>query len=100
MYKGAYVPGQGSEDILLAVKLVELPYNSHNDDKMRILLNNLKSEIKTLRAVKHKNIVRYYDVKKEKNKIYIITEYCNNGNLNNFIMSNNLSETEILYYFS
>jgi serine/threonine protein kinase len=70
------------------------------DEKMKTILNNLKSEIKTLRSVKHKNIIRYYDVKKEKNKIYIITEYCNNGDLTNFILSNNFSETEILYYFS
>lgn len=80
--------------------MVEIPHHEFLDEKMKNILNNLKSEIKTLRSVKHRNIIRYYDVKKEKNTIYIITEYCNNGDLTNFILRNNFSEAEILYYFS
>lgn len=41
------------------------------------------SEVNILRELNHPSIVKYYDriIDKEKAKIYIIMEYCNNGDL-------------------
>ena len=41
----------------------------------------LKSEIKILKACKNDNIIKLYDVKKTKKRIYLILEYCNSGDL-------------------
>ena len=43
----------------------------------------LINEVNILRELKHENIVRYYDkiVDKKNTTIYIIMEYCSNGDL-------------------
>lgn len=94
---------------MLAVKVLEVPSNliAKDDDELKDMLIQLKEEINTLRAVNHPNIVRLFDVKKREkpnspnyNIFYIFMEYCNQGNLRKFIEKNDLSENEIIYYFS
>ena len=48
----------------------------------------------------HQNIIHLFDVKKKGNHLYIIMEYCNQGNLSEFVKRNDLSDDEIIYYFS
>ena len=47
----------------------------------------LVSEVNLLRELKHENIVRYHDriIDKVTTKIYIIMEYCEGGDLAQFI---------------
>jgi serine/threonine protein kinase len=40
-------------------------------------LEQLKGDIIALKVLKHPNIVRLYDVKRKKDNIYMIMEYCN-----------------------
>jgi serine/threonine protein kinase len=42
------------------------------------LLNN---EIKVLKCCNNNNIIKLYDIKKTSNNIYLITEFCNEGDL-------------------
>ena len=46
---------------------------------------HLDNEILILKDTNHPNIIRLYDVKTDSNFIYIITEYCNGGNLEQFL---------------
>ena len=43
----------------------------------------LVSEVNALNRLNHLNIVKYYDkiIQKEKNKLYIVMEYCENGDM-------------------
>ena len=60
--------------------------------KFRTLLEN---EIKVLRACNNINIVKLYDIKKTQHNIYLILEYCNEGDLQEYLASKgSLSEEE------
>lgn len=52
--------------------------NIYNNKKFRKYLNN---EIYILRNVEHKNIIKLYDTKFDKNYFYLIFEYCNGTDL-------------------
>ncbi|CAF0922286.1 unnamed protein product [Rotaria sp. Silwood1] len=54
----------------------------------------LINEIKTLKDIKHENIVEMYDFQWDENYIYIVTEYCAGGDMSTFIRSRQqLTET-------
>lgn len=62
----------------VAVKTFDLPDNlSAITEKEKQTLDSIRKEISTLKQLKHKNIVRLYDVKKMKDAIFMIMEYCN-----------------------
>lgn len=52
-------------------------------------------EINILQSVSHPNIIKLYDYKFDSNKLFLITEYCNGGNLSDWIKKEK-SSTEIL----
>ena len=41
----------------------------------------LENEIKVLKSCDNINIIRLYDIKKTQNNIYLMLEYCNEGDL-------------------
>ena len=41
----------------------------------------LENEIKVLRSCNNSNIIKLYDIRKTSNNIYLIIEYCNEGDL-------------------
>ena len=45
----------------------------------------LKNEIKVMQTIEHPNILRFIDKFKTNNNIYLFFEFCNGGNLKNFI---------------
>ena len=74
---------------IYAMKIIDLDYqkdknldekNDKEADKQYIY-----NEIELLKKLNHPNIVKYYKSFKEKNKIYIIMEYFDNGDLNTYI---------------
>lgn len=103
VFKGSYIDSSHKKDgeQYLAVKLIELSFFD-KEIPPRIVeeLENVKQEIRALRSLKFPNIVRLHDVKRVQSKIYIFMEFCNQGDLRNFINTNELSEDEVLYYFS
>ena len=66
---------------------------------MQIMKGSLK-EVELMQQFDHPHIVKYIDAKKTQNNLYLVMEYCNGGNLKNFIKENNgMEESEALYYF-
>jgi serine/threonine-protein kinase ULK/ATG1 len=45
----------------------------------------LENEIKVLRTCNNMNIVKLYDIKKTPNNFYLIMEYCNEGDLADYL---------------
>ena len=69
----------------IAVKVVQrklIKGNIKNLGKFNELLEN---EIKVLRTCNNENIIKLYDIKKTANNFYLILEYCNEGDLNEYL---------------
>jgi len=49
------------------------------------LLASLDSEVNILRNVKHENIIELFDIFKEPDKLYLVLEYCDGGDLSEMI---------------
>ena len=45
------------------------------------MLSNLKSEIGILTRISSANVIEFYDVQKTANNFYLMTQYCNGGDL-------------------
>ena len=54
----------------------------------------LENEIKVLRWCNNANIVKLYDIKKTSNNFYLILEYCNEGDLSEYIKAKKLLTEE------
>ena len=98
---GCYNPNfKKNSKKIFAIKIIEVPHNMNHDEKYKTFMKNLECEINNLISVRHKNIVKLYDIQTLKNQIIFVTEYCNQGVLKTFIQKNNLTENEILFYFA
>lgn len=63
-------------------------------------LELLENEIKVLKTCDNKNIIKLYDIKKTANNFYLILEYCNEGDLSQYLKKNKtLSEKEAIEFF-
>ena len=66
-------------------------------------INNIKKEAKFLSKFKSDNIVKYYDsfIDKDKEKFYILMEYCNGKTLKNYLdeyrLKNTLIEEDVIF---
>ena len=76
---------------LVAIK--EIDY-SHMDYKKKKMLVN---EVNALKALNNEHIVKYYDrfIKRDQKLMYIIMEYCEQGDLQNFIRETRASRSRI-----
>ena len=89
VYKGRCISNKKS----VAVKKIYLPDFPIDFEK------HLIREIKITKIVDHPNSVKFYDVLKTDNNLYIISEYCNGGNLETFLKkSGPIVEEEALDY--
>jgi serine/threonine-protein kinase ULK/ATG1 len=60
----------------------------------------LENEIKVLRCCDNNNIIKLYDIKKTKNNIYLMLEYCNEGDLMEYLKKKGkLTEEEAVDIF-
>ena len=63
-------------------------------------LNRIQREIAILKIVRHKNIVKLYELMETPQKIYLVMEYCNGGELFDYIVKKqHLSEIQACYFF-
>ena len=94
-----YLSKKKGSDKLYATKkvdlklLVEEPY----------LKKYIENEILILKEIKHPNIIKLYDIKKKKDYLYLVMEYCNGGTLfkvlNDYIKKNEKPFTEDIVQF-
>ncbi len=74
-------------------------------DKEQILSDELNkvrvlNEISILKIVRHNNIIKLYEVMETPQKIYLIMEYCEKGELFNYIVNKNrLTEKETYFFY-
>lgn len=60
----------------------------------------LENEIKVLRICNNVNIIKLYDIKKTSNNIYLMIEYCNEGDLMQYLKKRGkLTEEETIEFF-
>ena len=65
--------------------------------KIPELEESIKQESLTMKSLKHKNLVDYYDILYSQNHYYFIMEYCSGGNLATYLKSQGrLKESEAL----
>ena len=63
-------------------------------------LRRVKSEISILKIVRHKNIIKLYEVIETPKKIYLIMEYCEGGELFDYIVKKqHLTERQACVFF-
>ena len=77
MYASVYLGLKRGSSIKYAVKKIEKEMYLKNSKAFKYLEN----EISILKDVNHPNIIKLIDVKETLKDVYIITEYCNGGNL-------------------
>ena len=68
-----------SDDKVYAIKEIIIK------DEMEISVENIKNEANILSKFNCNNIVKYYDSYLDKDKFYILMEYCDGQNLRDFI---------------
>ena len=71
IYKGYKYEDNSPVAIKLITKIVDPKY--------------FENEVKIMRKINHDNILKLYKVIKKNDKIYLILEYCNGGDLSNYI---------------
>ena len=63
-------------------------------------LNRIRREIAILKIVRHKNIIKLYELMETPHKIYLVMEYCNGGELFDYIVSKqHLTEKQACHFF-
>ena len=80
----------------VAIKIIDKEeLFSEEVNKKRLLL-----EISILKKVRHKNIIKLYEIMETPETIYLVMEYCNNGELFDFIVSKDkLSEKQACQFY-
>lgn len=74
IYKGYRYSDRSPVAIKLITKIVDPKY--------------FQNEVKIMQQVEHPNILKLYKVIRKEGKIYLIIEYCNGGDLSNYIQKN------------
>ena len=104
--KGPYLLGQTlGEGAFAKVKVATQIHTNEKTaikilDKSRLLederdVQRFKKEINILKKLHHKNIIQLYEIMESKKSLYIVMEYCEKGELFDYIVNNGkLSEEE------
>jgi len=74
---------------MLAIKYI--PESKINDER----LAEIRTNMKTIATIKHKNIVQLYDAIRTTNSLYFMMEYCNGGDLYNYRLKQGGKLTEV-----
>jgi serine/threonine protein kinase len=74
--------------------LKRIPKN-YNDDGVKE--KYIWREIEILTQLRHPNIIKYYETFEDKNYIYLIIEYANNGSLVSFLYNRSLEKIKLFF---
>jgi serine/threonine protein kinase len=81
---------EGWEEEALVCKIVDkqkLTFDVEDQD-VETLLDQLSKEVEILKRIKHQNIVQFYDYMESKDRLFIITERLDGGELFDYILDN------------
>ena len=79
----------------VAIKILKKKKMQKNKDKLR-----LEREINILKRLHHINLIKIHKISEETDNYFIVMEYCENGELFNYIVAHErLSEEETAYFF-
>ena len=79
----------------VAIKILKKKKMQKSKDKSR-----LEREISILKRLHHINVIKIHKISEEPDNYYIVMEYCENGELFNYIVAHQrLSEEETAYFF-
>ena len=79
----------------VAIKILKKKKMQKNKDKLR-----LEREINILKKLHHINLIKIHKISEESDNYFIVMEYCENGELFNYIVAHErLSEEETAYFF-
>lgn len=89
-------------DNKIAMKIIDknkIYINDINNEIQNEEKEDMKSEINILKKLSHPNIVRIFEFYETDNYFYIITEFCKEGELSNYLNKNILSEAQLCVIF-
>ena len=79
----------------VAIKILKKKKIIHKTDKIR-----LEREISILKKLNHINVIKIHKINEDQEKYYIVMEYCENGELFNYIVDRQkLNENQSSYFF-
>ena len=62
-------------------------------------INKIRKEINILKRIRHKNVIQLYEIIESKSNLYIVMEYCENGDLCTY-MCERQKNKKISYFFN
>lgn len=86
-----------NEKEIYAIKEICIP--SKYSDNYKIITTTARNEINILKSLNHEHVVKYIESFENAQHIYLVMEFCNDGNLENYIKSNDLSEKDVISLF-
>lgn len=97
-FSSVYLGCRIKDNMDVAIKKIKI---SKYKDNPRIL-SSINDEISIMKKIKlepHVNIINCYDIIKKEDKIYIIMEYCENGDLSS-LLKKPIKEKYVQFYFA
>ncbi|CAD8206237.1 unnamed protein product [Paramecium octaurelia] len=91
VYRGSKI----STNMEVAIKKID----SSMINKDQYLIDALNSEVQIMKQLDHPNIVKFIDKFTTDRSIYIVTEYCADGDLRNIMKGRKIPETEVNQIF-
>ena len=92
VYRGIHIPTKET----VAIKIIDKEEIFEEEINRKRLI----SEISLLKKVRHKNIIKLYEIMETPETIYLVMEYCNNGELFDYIVKKtNLDEKQACAFF-
>ncbi len=79
-YASVYLGRRITDETPTAVKVIDKKIFSNNYN-----VKSIQSEIDIMKKMDHNNIVKLLDVYQTNNNMYIVTEYCRDGDLRSYI---------------
>lgn len=86
-----------NEKEIYAIKEICIP--SKYSDNYNIITTTARNEINILKSLNHEHVVKYIESFENAQHIYLVMEFCNDGNLENYIKSNDLAEKDVISLF-
>jgi len=94
-YGKVYIALDLSTNEQVALKQMDIR-NFKNDEYLK---NQLTSEVQIMKRLNHPNIVKFLDYFQSNKSYYFITEYCQDGDLREYILQKKLTEDHALQVF-